>query len=341
MALAVLFASCRPIQKPKTPADKDYFTTVTISNVTANAADFSARLLTDSTTKMISCGFCWSSATPEPTLKDEMHPCIPDTASNEIRLVMAIFEPQTTYYVRAYIMLADSNIYYSAMAQFTTLKAETPAYSLETVECIETGTTYLHVTSSLVGDIESAEITAYGFCYCYESEGVPTIESYKVACEDMSVTGFFDAFIEELTVNSTFNVRPYANVNGEVIYGDTRAFTTNSGSGDEPALVISELYTGNRYAIHYRIDINGDLPESLQLSYSTTTGFDPLSEGTVVSVDLEGGEVYENGYGGFGVSGWVNNMPKDKYYFRAIMYYSDGYPIVSEEVEIDHDWGED
>ena len=91
--------------------------TPVVSEITYQSATISSTIIgASSVTKK---GFCYSTNNQTPTIQDKTLDM--NSAGNTIKLILNNLQPQTTYYVRAYVYHADGTTYSSATS-FTTAK---------------------------------------------------------------------------------------------------------------------------------------------------------------------------------------------------------------------------
>ena len=97
-------------------------TTVTLSTPVVSEITYQSATISSTITGASSVtkkGFCYSTSNQTPTIQDKTLDM--NSAGNTIKLILNNLQPQTTYYVRAYVYHADGTTYSSAIS-FTTAK---------------------------------------------------------------------------------------------------------------------------------------------------------------------------------------------------------------------------
>lgn len=110
-----------PTEEPN-PGGGTTTTTVTLSAPTVTEITYQSATVASTLTGASSVtekGICYSTTNQTPTVQDQILKM--NSAGNTIKLILNDLQPQTTYYVRAYVKHADGTTYSSA-ASFTTAK---------------------------------------------------------------------------------------------------------------------------------------------------------------------------------------------------------------------------
>ena len=122
-------------------------------------------------------------------------------------------EPSTTYYVRIYAIV-DGTAKYGDQETFTTKVSV--EISEPKVSSITTNTAYIEGTIKTFG-LQTDETGI-----CYSTSQMPTINDTKVVLSNNNI----EYTLNELTTETTYYVRIYAKVKGEVYYGEQGVFAT-------------------------------------------------------------------------------------------------------------------
>ncbi len=153
-------------------------------------------------------GICYST-TQSPTIDNQKVPL----SSDEIAHTLTGMEPSTTYYVRIYAIV-DGTAKYGDQETFTTKVSV--EISEPKVSSITTNTAYIEGTIKTFG-LQTDETGV-----CYSTSQMPTIDDTKVVLSNNKI-GYT---LNELTPETTYYVRIYAKVKGEVHYGEQGVFAT-------------------------------------------------------------------------------------------------------------------
>ena len=172
-------------------------------------------------------GFCWSE-TPSPTVKDSKVEVSSDLTGNSYMLQMTRLSPSTEYYVRAYIH-DGGYVYYGNELKFTT--KEIPGDGWCVIDDVTDITPTTATALMQIADNGGMEIVEYGVCYketdtefAPPAIDEPTIDGKKIVADAGGAA--FDAFIENLSQNTNYLVRPYFKTETGVVYGETIWFKT-------------------------------------------------------------------------------------------------------------------
>lgn len=159
--------------------------------------------------KVQECGICYSTS-QSPTIENQK---VSVSISDEIAHTLTGLEPNTTYYARIYAIV-DGNAKYGDQETFTT---QAPVeISAPKVTSITTNTAYIEGTIKTFG-LQTDETGI-----CYSTSQRPTIDNEKVILSNNNIA----YTLNELAQETTYYVRIYAKVKGEVYYGEECTFTT-------------------------------------------------------------------------------------------------------------------
>lgn len=159
--------------------------------------------------KVKECGICYSTS-QSPTIENQK---VSVSISDEIAHTLTGLEPNTTYYARIYAIV-DGNAKYGDQETFTTLVPV--EISAPKVTSITTNSAYIEGTIKTFG-LQTDETGI-----CYSTSQRPTIDNEKVVLSNNNI-GYT---LNELAPETTYYVRIYAKVKGEVHYGEQGTFTT-------------------------------------------------------------------------------------------------------------------
>lgn len=153
-------------------------------------------------------GICYST-TQSPTIENQKVPL----SGEEFTYTLTGLESSTIYYVRIYAIV-DGIAKYGDQETFTT---EVPVEISEPkISSITTSTAYIEGTIKTFG-LQTDETGI-----CYSTSQMPTINETKVILSNNNI-GYT---LNELTSKTTYYVRIYAKVKGEIYYGEQNVFTT-------------------------------------------------------------------------------------------------------------------
>ena len=152
--------------------------------------------------KVTERGICYSTS-QSPTIENQKVPL----SSDEIAHTLTGMEPSTTYYVRIYAIV-DGTAKYGDQETFTTKVSV--EISEPKVSSITTNTAYIEGTIKTFG-LQTDETGI-----CYSTSQMPTINDTKVVLSNNNI----EYTLNELTTETTYYVRIYAKVKGEVYYGE-------------------------------------------------------------------------------------------------------------------------
>lgn len=179
-----------------------------ISDITSISAYVTGEIETFGV-KVKECGICYSTS-QSPTIENQK---VSVSVSDEIAHTLTGLEPNTTYYARIYAIV-DGNAKYGDQETFTTLVPV--EISAPKVTSITTNSAYIEGTIKTFG-LQTDETGI-----CYSTSQRPTIDNEKVVLSNNNI-GYT---LNELAQETTYYVRIYAKVKGEVHYGEEGTFTT-------------------------------------------------------------------------------------------------------------------
>lgn len=179
-----------------------------ISDITSISAYVTGEIETFGV-KVKECGICYSTS-QSPTIENQK---VSVSISDEIAHTLTGLEPNTTYYARIYAIV-DGNAKYGDQETFTTLVPV--EISAPKVTSITTNTAYIEGTIKTFG-LQTDETGI-----CYSTSQRPTIDNEKVVLSNNNI-GYT---LNELAPETTYYVRIYAKVKGELHYGEQGTFTT-------------------------------------------------------------------------------------------------------------------
>lgn len=158
--------------------------------------------------KVTERGICYSTS-QSPTIENQKVSLF----GEEFTYTLADLAPSTTYYVRIYAIV-DGTAKYGDQEMFTT---EVPVEISEPkVSSITTNTAYIEGTVKTFG-LQTDETGI-----CYSTSQMPTIDNTKVVLSNNNIA----YTLNELTPETTYYVRIYAKIKGEVHYSEQGVFAT-------------------------------------------------------------------------------------------------------------------
>ena len=159
-------------------------------------------------------GVCWGTE-PRPDI-DGDH-TTEETGIGSFSNTLEDLNPNTTYYVRAYVIY-DHGLAYGNELSFTTLSGIPVVTTAEVTDVTATTAT----CGGTVTDDGGLDITARGVCWSTSHN--PTLSNNHTS--DGTGTGNFSSTLTGLTPNTTYFVRAYATNSYVTVYGNQRSFTT-------------------------------------------------------------------------------------------------------------------
>ncbi|MEN8120671.1 MAG: fibrobacter succinogenes major paralogous domain-containing protein [Bacteroidota bacterium] len=199
----------------------------TTSNVTETTATVAATFV-DVSANVSSFGFCWATKS-KPEVTDGITPGTGTAKKGGFSLSLIGLSPNTKYYVRAYAMEGDKEVYSSGEISFTTGAYQLPTLTTSAVTEVTHNTA---VSGGEITDDGGQEVTARGVCWSTSEN--PTITDDKTS--DGIGTATFTSLLTGLTAETTYYVRAYAtNIAGIAYSQSCEEFTTS----EEPYINIS------------------------------------------------------------------------------------------------------
>ena len=202
-------------------------TTQGLARVGQSTAFVSAYITKGTLTENVVTGFCWSKQ-PSPTVEDNKIEEVGNLSGNSYMLQMTGLSPSTEYYVKAYVN-DGSHIYYGNELKFVT--KDIPGEGWCVIDDITKITPTTATALMQIADNGGSEVVEYGICYKETSAepippmtDEPTVDGKTIIAEAGGYA--FDAFIENLSQNTHYLVRPYFKTEGRIIYGETVGFKT-------------------------------------------------------------------------------------------------------------------
>lgn len=191
-----------------------------VTDIIHNAAVCGGKIVQLAGNEVKEAGVCWG-IYDNPTLDDSFVSC-DNVRGDSFSCRMSGLKMQTSYYVRAYVVTAEGNVFYGESKRFTTTKeVKLPELSMVTVTNIQTVSAT--VTATVVSDGNSA-ITECGFCWSTTKD--PKKEDEMVTCDPNSKN--MGKNITDLKENTTYYVRAWAKNAMGIAYGDVTEFTTKA-----------------------------------------------------------------------------------------------------------------
>lgn len=221
---AVFFSSC---EEDEIVEPTIQVTTQGFAQIGQNTAFVSGYIVKGTISDGMARGFCWSESS-SPTIEDNKVETLKTTDESGYMLQLMGLEPTTVYYVRAYV--SDGyHIYYGNELNFTTKAI--PGEGWCVIDDVNKITPTTATVVMQIADNGGSEVLEYGVCYNETEanpvpplENEPTIDGKKVVAHTGGYA--FDAYLENLTQNTHYLVRPYFKTKESVVYGETVWFVT-------------------------------------------------------------------------------------------------------------------
>ena len=194
--------------------------TIAVSGITSTSAILNGRIAEEGDPKYTERGFCYSgNNNPMPTIMDSR---LQASGSGEGDFSYNIegLETGKDYYVRAYAIQNGRPVYGDAV-RFTTVFN---SVSVSTSNVSNIGAMSATFNGIIMEEGEPP-YTEKGFCYSKAPDSTPEITDNAVIV-DGTGTGSYSYEVDGLELNTTYYVRAYAIQNENVVYGETKQFTT-------------------------------------------------------------------------------------------------------------------
>ncbi len=140
------------------------------------------------------------------------------TGTGTYKALATGLSPNTTYYVKAYV-IQNGKTFYGNSINFSTTSTATALNTSAVNNIGVTSATF----NAIITEEGNPPYSEKGFCY--RAGYTPTISNNKIAVQGNG-TGNYSIDVNGLEYNTTYYVRAYAIQNGEVIYGNAVNFTT-------------------------------------------------------------------------------------------------------------------
>ena len=174
--------------------------------ITAHSAMVSGGYTSDGGEAITDCGICYSFS-PNPTTDTK----VSLTVAESFECTLEKLRPNTTYYVRAYVVNKNGTAYGNEITFTTT----TTLPVVKTLSATKASATTISATGAVESD---GGHTVIERGICYSTNATPTTSSSKVLCE--VGIGTYSCTITALQAGTTYYVRAYA-INSEGIsYGE-------------------------------------------------------------------------------------------------------------------------
>jgi len=214
-------------------------------------------------------GICWSTS-PSPTIANTK--TTQGTSSGVLTSIAKVLTPETTYYIRAYVINAYSEpAYYSNEITITTHDGK---ITLETVTPNNVGVETAESGGFNISNPGDAEIIARGICW---GESLNPEKGIGNFTEKATGTDPFTGQITGLTANTSYHVRAYVITAYGTWYGDDKTFTTAASYVDVYIKVSSagayinlDCYDANTLSAN-SIDTNTQI--TVEVQYDIVSGY--------------------------------------------------------------------
>ena len=183
-------------------------------------------------------GHCWSTDAESINIDNETKTENgPANTAGPYSSIITSLSPNTSYYVRAYVMNGATVVYGNKVLSFHTLSLSNPDVSTGAVTNITTSGATVSASLNSLG-AGASSVTQHG--HCWSSETVtPTIDdNSKSSLGSKDTTVNYESPLTGLSRNTLYNVRAYATNDAGTSYGDTKSFTTYA---DLPVISTSNI----------------------------------------------------------------------------------------------------
>ncbi len=208
---------------PQEDINKIAITDLTSGNVSYRSATVSSQISETYGIKIEQHGHCWSTDINSEITDNKTE--LGTFSSGTFTSNLTGLEPNTTYYIRAYIIFNDIVYYSDNNINFSTVAIGFPVVSTKEVTNITAFTTECggEITENNGGDV-----TARGVCWSNKS--LPTIEHEDSITTDDAGMGEFTSIIDSLEYGTKYYVRAYATNDAGTSYGNEILFRTDTSA---------------------------------------------------------------------------------------------------------------
>lgn len=294
--ILVSFLACDEKEPIIGKTNKIPITTTQVSMITSDSALGGGQISDDGGEVISERGICWSTL-QNPTVKDIKASSGMGKGNFSVR--MRGLQPNTTYYVRAYTISDQGEVYGNEVNFKTTIRTPTVATAIPNNI---TGSTA--VSGGQVVSDGGGSITEKGLCWS-STKSVPTINDSRITSSSTSST--FQVNLSNLTAFTTYWVRAYAVNSAGIGYGPVISFRTTAPNVAElSGVTVSNLGRTTGLATSSVTSNGGAALTSYGVCISTSSTMSPRS------CYLENGNIL----GPFSVN-MTNLLPGTLYYVRA------------------------
>lgn len=216
----IAFVACEPFK------NKNLIFTTEASAITDESAQVEG-LITDFKGEIISHGHCYSK-NPFPIVGNSQSNLGKRDKTGLFVSVLDDLEPNTTYYIRAY-MTTDEETKYGNQISITTEEESTiKDFQVKTEEFADVSNNAATAFGTLITEV-SINIKEYGHLWSTQSNPNLTNHEGKTKYTDLTISNNFkfSSSITGLSAGTTYNHRAYAVDNNNVVYlGEVRPLTT-------------------------------------------------------------------------------------------------------------------
>lgn len=304
--LGLVLICCTLNQEPPIgKGNKINVNTINITQVSSNSALSGGNIISDGGDKIIKYGVCWNISTNPTTsnFKNET-----PFVSNNYTLSLSNLMPNTTYFVRAYI-INEFGTFFGNQISFKTISI---APSLSTLPIKDVTNKSVFSGGNIISD-GGLSITAKGVCFSTTQN--PTTLNNKT--QDGTGNSSFSSFIDNLSPNTTYYLKAYATNSIGTSYGQQISFTTLQ-------IQLPVILTNQATSI---TNFSAVISANIQNSGTLTSFIRGLCWGTNANPTISN-EIAESGTGLGAYNIQLNNLNQNTtYYSRAyiksgsIVYY--------------------
>jgi len=245
-------------------------------------------------------GICWNT-TGTPTTGDSVKYKGPASATGAFTSSMTGLSPNTTYYVRAFVIDTVGTIYGNQVSFAT--GSQTPTVTTQAVTAI--GTTTADGNGNITG-LGAPNPTEHGVCW--NTTGSPTIADSKTANGAVSATGAFVSHMPGLSPDTTYYVRAYATNTAGTSYGNQVSFSTRAQAPTVTTQAVTAIGTTTATGNGNITDLGAPPPTQHGVCWNTT--------GTPTLADSKTAQGSVSATGAF-TSSMTGLSPNTTYYVRA------------------------
>ena len=295
-----------------------------VSDITDKTAVLNGEITNVGAPSYTERGFVYSTEETQPTVENTLRRLTaPVTKENKFSVKLEDLSASEIYYVRAYLV-QNKKVIYGNVVSFSTTR--------QTAEVSTSAVTEISATSAVFNaNVINEGVPAYserGFCYSLGRTN-PTVADNRLTVSG-SGKGNYSLVVDGLSYPSQYYVRAFVVQDGEIIYGNTVNFVTQS----ELVVVTTSSVTqieGTSARLNGIIESVGEPPYNKRgFCYSTNNPMPTIADNNISRFASNKGNFYED----------VDDLEAGETYFVRAFAVQDEYTIYGNVVTFETDEAE-